>query len=332
MHDLGYRNWDEEARYQKTSWLHISRYGARLAWKSLWLKRLVLFSFFPAVFLAVFFFLYEQVASWPGIAEMLVPAIASVEGEDFIEVASAVQLTREEIQNPSEIPKKILQTYVNEKRPVYWSQMVYYFFARALGLVILIFGLISPRLISRDVQSRAFLLYFSRPITPFQYVLGKLVTIWLFLVLVFTLPALFSYLLGVLVSPSLAVLLSTWLLPFRILAATFLIALPTGLLALCLSSLVQEARYASFAWFAIWIVGYASYRILLATQISTAASTASLTTYTFISIYDVIHQNLQWVFGLVSFDTIKWFFLELVAISVISYLILMRRVTAPIRI
>ena len=71
MHDLGYRHWDEDAPYQKFSWLSISRYGVRLAWKSQWLKRIVIFAFMPFFGLLVAVFFYEQASNWPGLEDQL---------------------------------------------------------------------------------------------------------------------------------------------------------------------------------------------------------------------------------------------------------------------
>lgn len=338
MHDLGYRHWDEETPYQKISWLSIARYGARLAWKSRWLKRVVSLSFLFSLGLTVFFFIYEQIANWEAAAGMLVPLVAQVEGDEFRQHADSFDFTPQDLRNPSRIPQRILQEYVDEKRPYFWSQMVYFFFTRGLFITVLVFGMISPRLISHDVQSRAFLLYFSRPITPHQYVLGKLSTIWIFLLGITTLPALFAYLVGWLVSPSLSVIFSTWMVPLRILLATMVIAIPCGLLALCLSSIVRESRYASFAWFAIWVVGAIAYGMLVGAEVSTARSDREVLEalesqrWSFVSLYHLLGQSLQFFFGLVSFAKVKWVLLELAAITVISYVVLMRKVTAPIRI
>ena len=78
-----------------------------------------------------------------------------------------------------------------------------------------------------------------------------------------TVPALGLYLLGVLLSPNLNVVWETWDLPFRILAASAVLVVPTGSLALCLSSMTQETRYAGFAWFAVWILGWFTYVVMM---------------------------------------------------------------------
>ena len=70
-------------------------------------------------------------------------------------------------------------------------------------------------MISQDFRSRAFLLYFSRPLTKVQYIAGKAATISLYLLCVTMFPALLLYLVGVLLSPDISVLYATWDLPLR---------------------------------------------------------------------------------------------------------------------
>ena len=80
-----------------------------------------------------------------------------------------------------------------------WSLLLMAFFRYPQGLLmVLLVGMIAPSLISLDLRSRAFLLYFSRPITPLEYVFGKALVIWTYLAAVTTLPALVLYVLGVL--------------------------------------------------------------------------------------------------------------------------------------
>ena len=63
-------------------------------------------------------------------------------------------------------------------------------------------------------------------------------------------------------SPSLGVVGETWDIPLRILAASLILVVPTTALAMSYSSLTSESRYASFAWFATWVMGFVSYQFL----------------------------------------------------------------------
>lgn len=128
--------------------------------------------------------------------------------------------------------------------------------------MVLVVGMIAPMMISYDLRSKAYLLYFSRPLTPGEYIIGKTSVVWFFLVLIATCPALALYVLGVLLSPDLSVITETWDIPLRILAATAVLVIPTTALALCYSAFTSESRYATFAWFATWVMGGVAYRIL----------------------------------------------------------------------
>ena len=79
MHDLGYRDWDADAPHQRYSWLTISRYGARLAWKSQWLKRIIYLAFMPFFGLLASVFVYEQVSNWPDLYEPLFAIVETLE-------------------------------------------------------------------------------------------------------------------------------------------------------------------------------------------------------------------------------------------------------------
>ena len=168
-----------------------------------------------------------------------------------------------------------LETGDDEKtRNIVWSWLLMTFFRYPQALLILfLIGTIAPALISRDLRSRAFLLYFSRPIGKFEYIFGKLCIPMAFIMFVTTLPALALYVFAVMVSPDLSVIWSTWDIPFRIVGATIALVIPTASLALMLSSLTQESRFASFAWFAIWALGHGAWMaILFATAIQLEAA------------------------------------------------------------
>ena len=144
-----------------------------------------------------------------------------------------------------------------------WSTLIlaYFRYPQLFAMVGLI-GLIAPLLISYDLRTKAYLMYFSRPLSPTQYIVGKSAVIWFFLGSVVTVPALLLYILGVLLSPDLSVIEQTWDIPLRILAASVIFLVPTTTLAVVYSSLTSESRYATFAWFATWAMGFVAYQFL----------------------------------------------------------------------
>ena len=151
-----------------------------------------------------------------------------------------------------------------QERHQVWSWLLATFFRYPQAvLLVLVVGLIAPPLVAQDVRSRAFLLYFSRPLSRLEYIAGKAATVSGYVLMITTLPALFLYVLGLLLSPGLNVVLHTWDLPLRILASSVVLLLPTVSLALAFSSLTSESRYAGFAWFAVWVLGWVAYMLLV---------------------------------------------------------------------
>ena len=343
MHDLGYRHWDEDAPYRKFSWLSISRYGTRLAWKSQWLKRIVIFAFMPFFGLLVAVFFYEQASNWPVLYPPLVAGVEFLESSlDAREAPTGKVIFTAPGEIPPEQPaasfrnpEEVVQDYIDDHRSMVWRTGFYYFFRFAQGpLMIILVGMIAPGLISRDNQSRAFLLYFSRPISAFQYLLGKAATVWVFQMAVVTIPALTVYLGGILFSPGPGVILNTWDIPLRIVLASAVLVVPTTALILCLSSLVEESRYAGFAWYAIWIVGFMTWGTLTSNDAVAADNLSGFTSsWDHLSLYHVLGNVEQWVFGLMRQPAnVSPYVAILSTLTVVCFLVTMRRITAPIRI
>ena len=227
VHNLGYRGWSGELMPSWTRAPVIAGAGIRRAWQSRWLHRLVLFSWVPACYFAIGFFIWEQSLQYPQWREGLEP---------FLEGAPAGFETALRKADDASMARHAM-----------WAWLLQTFFRYPQGFVmVLVVGLIAPRLISQDIRSRAFLIYFSRPLGRGDYILGKFLIVWFYLAMISTAPALALYVLGVLLSPELGVLLATWDLPLRILGASAVLGIPTAALALWFSSMTQESRYASF--------------------------------------------------------------------------------------
>ena len=145
-------------------------------------------------------------------------------------------------------------------------------------LLAAVLGLVAPTLISRDLRAKAWLIYFTRPVGRTEYILGKSLILFLLVLVITMLPALALWFTGVLVSPSISVAFETWDLPIRIVAASFILAIPTVFLALAYSSLTAESRIASFAWFATWVACWIAHGALTTADLvaSTQDSNVSL--------------------------------------------------------
>lgn len=322
IHDLGYRAWEERDGHPAWRWLVIAETGVRLAWKSHWLRRMLLVAWLPAVYLGFSLYLYER-----SFSETQARQMAPVLLRQLPHAAPVLQAMREDRHGA---------------RPAVWALLLLTLFRYPQGvLMVMLVGLIGPALIARDMRSRAFLLYFSRPLERADYVLGKSAVVWVYLTLITTCPAMALYVLGVALSPDLSVLADTWDLPLRILAASLWLILPTTALSLCFSSLTTESRYAAFAWFGVWIVGWVTYLNLTfmegyqsRMEINSAVELDVLANrWTLVSLYHCLGVVQSWIFGLETDAARVWPpLILLMGITLVSLMVLFRRVSAPLKI
>jgi ABC-2 type transport system permease protein len=349
VHQLGYRTWSGRLESGWTRWLVISEAGIRRAWQSQWLKRTLFFAWVPAFWFALGFFFWEQAAQY----------------EEWQPIVS--QFLRGLPPDPvfDEVKESFQTGDLSSSRHTVWAWLLQTFFRYSQAvLMVLLIGLIAPPLISQDIRSRAFLLYFSRPLNRTEYLLGKLGSLWAFLALISAVPAIALYLIGVVLSPSLDVVWATWDLPIRIIGATVVLVLPTSALALCLSSMTQESRYAGFAWFAIWILGWFTYlsaqtaetiRAAQQTGVEAAQAQAEFpgmgpprrgrgpfrqrraavvpqSAWTNLSLYHTSGKVQSWVFGFAQLKDVYLSMIILSGLTIVSFAVLYYRISAPMRV
>ncbi len=340
VHNLGYRGWSGELAPAWSRFVVITTTGIRRAWTSRWLRRGLTVAWMPALYFAAMFFIFEQALTYPSWRQTLEPMVQGMPGA----IGLNAQLNTGDD---------------SELRHSFWSMLLHTFFRGPQAyLMIMMVGIIAPPLISQDVRSRAFLLYFSRPISRWEYILGKASTIWAYLALISLAPGLVLYLLGILLSPGFNVVLSTWDLPFRIALASFFLMIPTASLALCFSSMTQESRVAGFSWFAVWILGAVAFVTISAAQgfsqlnqqvnqqsvqfqnmqynddgtvTMTQLPPPPISNWTYISLYHTWVLAQSWAFGFETFDRAKIAVLILVALTIVSAAVLYRKVSAPMR-
>ncbi len=243
LHDVGYRGWNGAKSRRWTRWWVVALVGIQLAFRTSWLSRALAFSWIPAIVIGVGFFAYEQSIVNPTLRAGISNLVMLAGGNR--ELAQTV------MQNPEAVRHEV------------WSSLVLTFFRYPQAIMMLVtVGIVAPKLISYDLRNRGYLLYFSRPLRIWEYMLGKSLIVWFFLALITTIPALCLYVVGVLLSPHLNVVGLTWDIPLRILAASGVLLIPTAAAALACSAMTIESRYAAFSWFSLWIVGWVSYSIL----------------------------------------------------------------------
>jgi ABC-2 type transport system permease protein len=122
------------------------------------------------------------------------------------------------------------------------------FFAMLLVLAV------GPDLVSKDLRLNAMPLYFSRPLRRFDYFLGKLGVIAVFLTAVAVAPAVAAYALGVAFSLDMTVVRDTWKLLAGSVAYGLVVVLSAGTLMLAISSLSRNSRLVGATFVALWVV------------------------------------------------------------------------------
>lgn len=249
VHDLGFRAWAGKRTPPLLRPWFVARSGVSLVWRRRWLRLMLMLAWLPIVVPAVGIFVFEYSLTEPDM-QMAVS-----------------QMLRGPLQRPDLAEAALVDP--NSIRHEVWSTLILTFFRYPqLTAMVLLVGLIAPMLVSYDLRSKAYLLYFSRPLSPTEYILGKSAVVWFFLGLIVTVPAMILYVVGVLLSPSLSVVGETWDIPLRILAASMILLIPTTALAMSYSALTSESRYASFAWFATWVMGFVAYQFLTLMSVS----------------------------------------------------------------
>jgi hypothetical protein len=324
IYDLGYRGWQGRLVPEAGRFWAITTTGIRLAWQSRLLRRILAMASIPIVYTGILFFVFEQAS---GYAKAMggTPARFAQSGRGGGPIGTLQEMI------PPVIPKSWYERLAGLDRHPWWSMLFWIFFRypQPLALAVVV-GILAPPLVAQDVRTRAFMLYFSRPITRIEYILGKMATVWAYLLMITAVPALAMYALGVFMSPpDSAVLKDTWDIPLRILAASAVLVVPTAALALALSSLTSESRYAAFAWFAIWAVGWVTYAIYY----GLLPKSEALPYWRLASLYHTLGEVQGYVIGLeTNFATISAAAIELAVITLVSLVILFRRVSSPMRI
>lgn len=245
IHDLGYRTWSGKISPGWQRSLTIAHGGIQVVRRNKWVRRVLYAAWLPTIVFAIFFFAYEKY-----VQVVLSDPAGRAAGEMFLEGMT------EDTPEFAIIQSGLTTTDLGEGRHIIWSWLLATFLRIPQAIMtMLVVGMIAPPLISRDIRSRAFLLYFSRPLSRYEYVLGKGLIVAAFLSFITMLPALGCYLFGIALSTDPMAILDTWDLPIRIIVASLVFIIPAVSVSLMFSSLTPESRFAAFAWFATFGLG-----------------------------------------------------------------------------
>ena len=351
VHKVGYRKWDGKKTPQWNRWWIITETGFKIAFQSSWVRRILLICWLPVLYWGLALFVLEQALDQNAFATAG-SQVADGDAADVVNEGIAIAMNekavdkmRDQLEMLPDVDKLVdvmKSRNENEIRHSIWSWLLMTFFRYPQGTAILfLVGFIAPSLISQDVRSRAFLLYFSRPIGRLEYILGKIFIPTVFLIMITALPALCLFFFGVTLSPDISVLNSTWDIPFKILAASVCVILPTVSIALMLSSITQESRFATFAWFAVWALGHAAWFAIMATQsfrlgeppTSRAVLDSDIVReWSVVSLYNNLSNVQSWIFGFQEYSDIWPSLFVLIGITIGSLIILYRGVSAPMNV
>lgn len=324
VHDLGYREWTGNRSATVVRPFVIAHRGVGLILKRRWLRIMLVLAWLTMVVPALGIFAFEYSTTDPEIQQVIVGVVSRPLGRP--------DLAQQIVTDPQGARHEV------------WSTLILtYFRVPQLFAMVVLIGLIAPLLISYDLRTKAYLMYFSRPLSPSQYILGKSAVIWFFLAVVATAPAFLLYLLGVLLSPDFSVIGQTWDIPLRIIAASVVLLIPTTMLAILYSAMTSESRYATFAWFATWAMGFVAYQFLTFSPaamqgkrppsrrgpVDWEALGVDLDRWRWLSPYHTLGKVESWVFGLDSTDgSVLPSILLLTVITVVGFFIVRRRITA----
>jgi hypothetical protein len=205
----------------------------------------------------------------------------------------------------------------------------------------------APPLISNDVRTRAFLVYFSKPISRWEYLVGKLATVLFFAFTTTLFPSLALYALSIAFSPRFGTLIDTWTVVPRVTLGCLALTVPASLVALWVSSLTHQARFAAVGWILACVFGLIAYRIL-----DNTPNLGSQEWPFLLSLYDSVHTLQLGILGVAGlaeplreFQQIGWLvkacspshspWLALGFLSVLSAACvagILRRISAPMKV
>jgi ABC-2 type transport system permease protein len=224
--DQGYQHWQGPLSGHARRWLVITRHGVRVHTKNRILRLLLIVAWLPALALIV------AMAIW-GLVEQ--------------QAEGVLRLVR------NLLPADMLLD-PRAYRATAWTLAYSFFFKTQMFFIMLLVVVAGPGLISRDLRFNALPLYFARPLTRLDYVLGKLGVIGALVAAVAVGPALFAYIVGVGFSLDISVVGDTFPVLLGSLAFGLVITLSVGTLILALSSLSKRSLYVGIAFAGLWII------------------------------------------------------------------------------
>ncbi|MBI3722173.1 MAG: hypothetical protein HY248_06425, partial [Fimbriimonas ginsengisoli] len=241
--DLGYRHWKGPLAAAWQRWWPIARTGIALTWKSWWLRAWIFLAAIPSLYFAGGFwgigYLSDRKQPIGKVWQGFVDAFGGPLAKNFL-------------ADPDKL------------RATLWAVMFDWFYCVTQPFFFMVLvAAVGAGLVARDVRTKAYLVYFSKPISLWHYILGKGTVVVTFIALVTLVPALALYALAVGFSPSYIVIGQTWPLLLKIVLCFLSVAIPSTLVILFLSARTSNAVFAVFGWIVIWLMGEMMFQALM---------------------------------------------------------------------
>jgi ABC-type transport system involved in multi-copper enzyme maturation permease subunit len=211
--EQGYLHWKGTFVERKFPWWPITRLGIRLAFKRKFFKFVFSLSFLPVFFFLAGIYISERLDDFQSMLKG---------SERFLKVD-----------------------------PVYFKN--YFTSEFLLFMTIMLMVLAGAGLIADDLKHNSLQLYFARPLRKRDYVLGKMATVFFFVLLLTLVPGLLFILFKLLFSGSFAFLAEFPWLPLSVLGFSLCLTLFFGFYTLLISSLNRNRRYVSILLFLVYI-------------------------------------------------------------------------------
>jgi ABC-2 type transport system permease protein len=234
--DQGYQHWHGALSRQAWRWLPITRHGVLVQLGNRWVRWVIFAACGPPFLLScclALWGLFEQRSS------LLTPFLMFLQ----------------------DLPADLRAGPRGFRTPM-WTLAFRLFFEVQLFFPMILVLLVGPDLISHDLRFNAIPLYLSRPVRRFEYFLGKLGVIAVYLATVTVVPVLLALALGYGFSLDATVIRDTVRVLLGSLAFCAIVVVSAGLLMLAFSSLSRNSRYVMALWLGFWIVSNLSAEVL----------------------------------------------------------------------
>jgi ABC-type transport system involved in multi-copper enzyme maturation permease subunit len=183
---------------------------------------------------------------------------------------------------------------LGEYRELLWRTLFMVMIRLELFWIMIVISRIGPGLIANDLKARALPIYFSRPVTPLTYLLGKWLVIASFIGLATLIPNLATLVMGVLITGGLHTWGQTLGLGLDLLIVGLAVMVFGGALILALSSLTSDSRYVTVGWLAVCLLPTMAQGIVRE-SVDPSRTTGWLGS---ISLRDNIVALVDWLFGM----------------------------------